>query len=179
MNSRRMAKLAAAVRETVSTTVLFGLRDPRIRNVTVIGAEVSADLRFARIRVSIMGDDKQQQLCLHGLNSARGFLQSKIADRLQTRYTPLLQFEIDEGAKRSAATSRTLKKIFSEDGQPDSSQETSSESLETRDEKPAVSTPGGHAHTDCVGSSAEQQAASGGDKPVSSQARSVSRAQTD
>ena len=35
-----------------------------------------------------MGDDAKQKLCLHGLQSSAGFLQSKIAERIDTRYTP-------------------------------------------------------------------------------------------
>ena len=77
MSSRRMERAAEAIRETVSTTVLFGLRDPRVKNVTVLGAEVTSDLRGAKIFVTIMGDAKAQSLAMHGLNSAKGFIQAK------------------------------------------------------------------------------------------------------
>src|SRR5262245_51640247 len=52
MSSRRMAKVAEALREIVSTVVLFELKDPRVRNVTVLRAEVAPDLRSAKIYVS-------------------------------------------------------------------------------------------------------------------------------
>ena len=71
MSSRRTAKVAEAIREIVSTTVLFHLKDPRVRNVTVLRADVSPDLKYAKIYVSIMGDEKEQALCMHGLHSAR------------------------------------------------------------------------------------------------------------
>ncbi len=112
MNSRRNAKLAQAIREVVSTTILFGLKDPRIKNVTVLDVEVGGDARSAKIYVSVMGDEKQQSLSLHGLNSARGFLQSKIADRVQTRYTPILQFVLDQGVKKSIEASRILREVL-------------------------------------------------------------------
>ena len=108
MNSRRTAKLAQAIREVVSSTILFQLKDPRVKNVTVTHVEVSGDLRNAKIYVSIMGDERVQSLSMHGLNSARGFLQSKVADRLQTRYTPILKFMLDDGVKRSFETSRLI-----------------------------------------------------------------------
>ena len=79
MSSRRMERASEAIREIVSTTVLFGLRDPRVKNVTVLGAEVAQDLRAAKIFVTVMGDAKAQSLAMHGLNSARGFIQSKVA----------------------------------------------------------------------------------------------------
>jgi len=116
MNSRRMAKASEAIRETVSTVVLFELRDPRIKNVTVLSAEVSPDLRAAKIYVSIMGDAKAQSLAMHGLDSARGFIQSKIADRLQTKNTPIIRFVLDPSVKKSIEVSRALYEAQKLDG---------------------------------------------------------------
>lgn len=96
-------------------TVLFGLRDPRVKNVTVLGAEVTGDLRAAKIFVTIMGDAKAQSLAMHGLNSAKGFIQAKVADRLQTKYTPVLSFVLDPSVKKSIEVSRTLKSVLTDD----------------------------------------------------------------
>ena len=62
MTSRRVLKVAQAIREVVSMAILTDLRDPRIENVTVTFVEVSADLRHSKVHVSVMGDEKQQQL---------------------------------------------------------------------------------------------------------------------
>jgi ribosome-binding factor A len=112
MSSRRTAKVAEAVREEVSTTILFGLKDPRVKNVTVTRVEVSPDLRNAKVYVSVMGDEKMQKLTLRGLESARGFLQAKLAERVQIRYTPILHFELDQGIKRSIEASRLLREVL-------------------------------------------------------------------
>ena len=128
MNTRRVAKAAEAIRESVSMTILVGLRDPRVKNVTVLRAEVSGDLRAAKIYVSVMGDAKAQSLTMHGLESARGFIQSKVADRLQTKNTPVLKFVLDPGVKFSAETSQTLRDVMSEDrGGSDSGESAGSE----------------------------------------------------
>ena len=87
------------------------MRDPRVRDVTVVGVKVSPDMREAKVSVSIMGDDKQQQLSLRGLQNAAGFLQSKIANRIETRHTPRLQFEIDKGVQNSLLVGEILAKI--------------------------------------------------------------------
>ena len=108
MNSRRMAKASEAIRETVSTVVLFEIRDPRVKNVTVLSVDVSPDLRAAKIYVTIMGDAKAQSLAMHGLESARGFVQSKIADRLQIKNTPIIRFVLDPSVKKSIEVSRAL-----------------------------------------------------------------------
>ena len=69
-------------------------------------------MREAKVYVSIMGDTAQQNLCLHGLQSARGFLQSKLAERIETRYTPRLQFILDMGVKTSLEIARILQEVL-------------------------------------------------------------------
>jgi ribosome-binding factor A len=112
MSSRRIAKVAEALRESISTTVLFELKDPRVQNVTVLRTEVSPDLRSARVYVSVMGDEKTQALSMHGLRSARGFIQSKIADRLDLRYTPVLTFVLDPAVKLSMQASAIIREAL-------------------------------------------------------------------
>ncbi len=118
MSTRRTARIAQAVRHVVSNAVLFELRDPRVRNVTVIGVDVAPDLRTAKVRVSVMGDDKAQHRAVQGLNSAHGFLQALIADELQLRYTPVLSFVLDLGVKNSIAVSQMLRALDEERGGP-------------------------------------------------------------
>src|SRR5947209_13645986 len=101
MKHHRQARIAEVVREVAATTILTELRDPRVKAVTVTRAEVSGDLQHAVVHVSIMGSEREQQRTLHGLTSAAGFVQAKLADRLQTRYTPVIKFVIDKGVKNS------------------------------------------------------------------------------
>ena len=111
MSSRRLLKAAEAIREVVASSILTELRDPRVRDVTVVGVKVSPDMREAKISVSVMGDESQQQLSLRGLQNAAGFLQSKIASRIDTRHTPRLQFVIDKGVQQSLFVGEILEKI--------------------------------------------------------------------
>ena len=55
MNSRRHARMAQAIRESVSSAILFQLKDPRVTNVTVTGVEVAGDCRNAKVYVSVRG----------------------------------------------------------------------------------------------------------------------------
>ncbi len=112
MTSRRIQKAAAAIREVVSMAILADLKDPRVRGVTVTYVEVSPDMRQAKIHVSVMGNETQQQLSLRGLQNAAGFLQSKVAKRLDTRYTPRLVFVLDLGVKRSIEISQILQSVL-------------------------------------------------------------------
>ena len=115
MVSRRVARLSQAVREVVSTAILFHLRDPRIKNVTVLRVEVAGDVRTAKVYVSVLGTEKEQALCLHGLNASRGFIQSRIADRIETRYTPVLKFVLEDAVSSGAEEAdRILKELEQE-----------------------------------------------------------------
>jgi ribosome-binding factor A len=115
MTSRRVLKAAEAIREVVSMAILTDLRDPRVQGVTVTYVEVSGDMRQAKVHVSIMGDEAKQNLCLHGLRSSAGYLQSKIAERIDTRYTPRLRFELDLGVKKSLAIAQLLHEVLPDD----------------------------------------------------------------
>ena len=108
MKHHRLARVAEAIREVASEAILFELKDPRIKFTTVTRAEVSADLQHAKVYVSVMGSERDQNLTLHGLKSAAGFIQSKLGDRMRTRYVPVLEFVIDEGIKNSMEVARLL-----------------------------------------------------------------------
>lgn len=116
MVSRRAQKAAEAIRAVVSTSILQELKDPRVRQVTVTYVEVANDLRHAKVHVSVMGTESEQRLCLRGLQSAAGFLQSRIAERIDMRYTPRLEFLLDQGVKRSIEVATILREVLPPDG---------------------------------------------------------------
>ena len=109
MKSHRLARVAEVVREVAAEAILFELKDPRVKNVTVIRAEVTADLQHAKVFVSVMGSEKDQKLTMYGLESAAGFVQAKLAKRLTTRYVPHVTFVVDEGVKKSLEIARLLR----------------------------------------------------------------------
>lgn len=92
--------------------ILAELKDPRIRDVTITYVEVSGDLRHAKVHVSVMGDEARQELSLRGLQSAAGYLQAKCAARIDTRWTPRIEFLLDQGVKKSIAVSRILAEVL-------------------------------------------------------------------
>ena len=121
MSSRRVLKAAEAIREVVSMAILADLHDPRIEdvNVTVLSVAVTGDMRGATVKVSVMGDENKQNLCLKGLQSAAGFLQAKVAKRIDTRYTPVITFKIDQGVKKSIEMARILNEISPSETDPE------------------------------------------------------------
>ncbi|MHB1033794.1 MAG: 30S ribosome-binding factor RbfA [Pirellulales bacterium] len=152
MTSRRVQKAAEAIREVVSMAILAELKDPRIRDVTVTYVEVSADMRQAKVHVSVMGDDTKQNLSLRGLQNAAGFLQSKVADRINTRYTPKLLFELDMGVKRSIEIAQILQQVLPEtpavaeweEGETEDGETEDGESDDVAEEAGEEDSPGEH-----------------------------------
>ena len=114
MTSRRVLKAAQAIREVVSLAILTELRDPRVDNVTVTTVEVTGDMKQARVHVTVMGEDTNSSQVLKGLSSAAGFLQRKIANRIESRYTPKLQFVLDQGQENAREVARILEDLASE-----------------------------------------------------------------
>src|SRR3954469_24011235 len=115
MPSHRSLRMAQAIREVVSSAILFEVADPRVRAVTVLGTEVSSDLRHATVHVSIMGTESEQNLAMRGLQHASGFLQSRVAARLQTRFTPVLAFKRDDSVKKSFEIARLIDEAIASD----------------------------------------------------------------
>lgn len=109
MKSHRLARVSEVVRETAANAILFDIKDPRVKGVTVTRAEVSADMQHCKVFVSIMGTEKEQALTMHGLKSAAAFVQTKLADRLTSRYVPHVTFVLDEGVKKSIEIMRILR----------------------------------------------------------------------
>ena len=133
MKQHRIARVSEAIREVAAETILYELQDPRIKNVTVTKAEVSGDLQRAKVYVSVMGTQKEQDLCMHGLKHSAGYLQSKIASRLKTRYTPTVTFIRDDGVKKSIEMSRLINEALAQsrpEAQPDNADGTADEASE-------------------------------------------------
>jgi ribosome-binding factor A len=109
--------MAEAIREVVSTAILFEVADPRIRSVTVLHVEVAGDMRHASVFVSVMGTEAEQRTAMRGLESASGFIQSRVAARLQTRFTPVLTFKRDDSVKKSIAMTKLIDDALAADRQ--------------------------------------------------------------
>jgi len=131
MSSRRVLKAAQAIREVVSMAIITDIKDPRVKDVTVTFVEVSGDMRMAKVHVSVMGDETKQNLCLKGLQSSVGYLQKKVGNRIDTRYTPRLQFQLDKGLQNAMSVTRILEEVLPAEKGEEAADEPSSDGLTT------------------------------------------------
>jgi ribosome-binding factor A len=108
MSGERMRRVDEAVREVLSDAVTQDLKDPRVGFVTVTDVKTSADLRHARVYVSVLGSEKQREASLEGLKSAHGYLQGRVAGQLRLKHTPQLDFFYDDTAERASRIEQVL-----------------------------------------------------------------------
>jgi len=98
----RMRRVDEAIREVLSDALgSSGLKDPRIGFVTVTDVKTTADLRQARVYVTVLGDQQQRESSLAGLQSAHGVLQRRVSRELRMKRTPTLEFHYDDTTDRA------------------------------------------------------------------------------
>ncbi len=113
--SRRPEQVAGTIRQVVAEALARDIRDPRVGFVTVTDVLVTNDLSHARVTMSVPGDEAEKTRALQGLQSAAGFLRSRVARALTTRIVPELHFELDKGAEHAARIEKLLASIRREE----------------------------------------------------------------
>ena len=109
----RMRRVDEAIRRVIGEALATDLKDPRVGFVTVTDVKTSADLRHARVYVSVLDEGARATLAptaprgggrdetLAGLRSAHGFLQARVAAELRLKRTPTLEFSYDDTTDRA------------------------------------------------------------------------------
>lgn len=108
MTSDRMRRVNEAVREVLSSAITSELKDPRVGFVTVTAVETSADLRHARVFVSVLGNPGERRRSLKALDSAHGYLQRRVGAELRMKHTPQIAFVYDDTPARGMRISEIL-----------------------------------------------------------------------
>ncbi|MDQ7778652.1 MAG: 30S ribosome-binding factor RbfA [Planctomycetota bacterium] len=93
--SHRIERVARELQREVAGILLNETADQRLRFVSVTRVELSPDLRFARIYVSVLGDESTRESCMGALRRAKRFVQSRVNARFKMRYVPVISFHSD------------------------------------------------------------------------------------
>lgn len=109
--SQRLIRIEHEIVRELSEIVHEALKDPRVGFVTFLGAEVSPDLRSARVYASPMGDERASRETMNGLQSAAGFLSSELGKRMNTRRTPSLTFVRDSSIEHGVRVSNVIDEV--------------------------------------------------------------------
>lgn len=112
MSSIRINRIAEEIKKYLSSLVRTQLKDPRISPLTsVTDVEVSRDLSYAKIFISVLGTDKEKNETLKGLNNASGFIRKEVSKNIKLRHTPQLIFKMDESIEKGIYMSKLIKDV--------------------------------------------------------------------
>ncbi|MDE2126796.1 MAG: 30S ribosome-binding factor RbfA [Armatimonadetes bacterium] len=110
----RQERIQNALIRDLSEMIHRDLRDPRLVFVTITGAEISRDLRHARVAVTVMGDDAARAAALHALNAVAGRLAGAFTRHSHLRVAPEIRFQLDAGMEHAERMRRILEQVAAE-----------------------------------------------------------------
>lgn len=109
MSTRRQAQVADFLQEEISAIMRREMNDPRLGMASITRVEMSPDLRYARVFVSVLGSQEEQQATLKGLQHAAGYIRHLLKPRMHIRHIPQLVFKEDHSLEHAAEIARTLR----------------------------------------------------------------------
>ena len=109
--TRKTGQIGDLIRGELSGIIARELRDPDIGFTTIVDVEVSADIRLARVYISVIGDEKTQKQTLIALKKASSRLRYMLAQRAALRNTPELEFRLDHTAEQADHIERALSEV--------------------------------------------------------------------
>lgn len=115
MSHLRIEKLQELIKQEVSRIILQKLKDPRIGFVTVTHVELTGDLRYAKVFLSILGKESEKQATWEALEHSLGFIRTEVGKQIHIRYTPEISFCRDDSALYSERINLLLKKVKREE----------------------------------------------------------------
>ena len=126
MSYQRIDRISEEVRREVDAIIREELGDPRIGGTfSITRAEVTGDLRYAKIYVSVLEDDRREDL-MEALKSAKGFIRRSLGKRMIIRYTPELIFISDKNIEYGVHIAKVLAETIRPEGNADGNNETES-----------------------------------------------------
>lgn len=114
---KRSQRVSDLIREEIADIIMYRLKDPRIGFVTVTGVEMTPDLKFAKVFVSILKED-EREATLEILNSAKSFMRSILSKRLKMKFIPGIEFRLDASIEYGYKIDKLLKEIKDKDEGP-------------------------------------------------------------
>ncbi len=93
----KLRKLEELIKIKLSLLLVKGLKDPRLESfITILDVSLAKDGRSAKVTVSVIGSEKEKENAIRGLESARGYIQMRLAKELKVKYIPRLFFKLDD-----------------------------------------------------------------------------------
>ncbi|MBU5669071.1 30S ribosome-binding factor RbfA [Peptoniphilus sp. MSJ-1] len=112
MNNKRINRISEEVKKAISNILQNGIKDPRVPDLTSIShVDVTNDLSFAKVYVSVLGNDHDREEAVEGLNSAKGFIKKELAKQVKLRAMPELIFIKDDSIERALEMNKLIEEV--------------------------------------------------------------------
>lgn len=112
MTKHRSGRINEEMRKELSIIIRTTIKDPRLSAmVSVTQVEVTKDLRYAKVYVSIFGSEEEKSNTLAALKNSSGFMRKEIGHSMNLRYTPELIIEIDNSIEHGMHMEKIFKSI--------------------------------------------------------------------
>ena len=111
MTSHRANRVAEEIKKEVTQMIRDEIKDPRVGFVTVTAVEVTPDIRYAKIFVSVYGEGEARANSLEALDKAKGLVRSEIGKRMRLRYAPEISFKFDPSIEHGAHIMKLLSEV--------------------------------------------------------------------
>ncbi|QXM06103.1 30S ribosome-binding factor RbfA [Crassaminicella indica] len=116
MGYQRTNRISEEIKKIVSKMIMNELKDPRISTLTsIVEVDVTRDLRYANIFISVYGSQEEKENTLTALKNASGFIRKEIGKKLKLRYTPEPIFNIDTSIEKGIYMSNLIDKLNKKD----------------------------------------------------------------
>jgi ribosome-binding factor A len=109
--------MSIEIKKILAEIIQDQVKDPRIdfTSVSVTRVDVPSDLSHARIYVSVLGDEVKQEDTMKALQNAKGFVRKELAQQLQTRHAPEIEFKLDKSIEHGLRINALLNDIKAEE----------------------------------------------------------------
>nr|WP_072537772.1 30S ribosome-binding factor RbfA [Anaerococcus mediterraneensis] len=118
MNNKRTARISSEVKREISKILRDDLSDPRLSTesmVSITDVEVTNDLSYADVYVSVLGDQKNKDDAIEAFNQAKGYIKVLIGERMRLRSMPEFRFKLDESIERGAYINKLIEETIAKD----------------------------------------------------------------
>ena len=114
-NNNRMSRINDEIMKELSQIIRSEVKDPRIGSMTtVIRVDTTTDLKYCKVFVSVLGKEEEKQSVMKGLKNASGFMRHLLAERINLRFTPELQFKLDESTEYAIHMNQLIEQVAKE-----------------------------------------------------------------
>lgn len=114
--AERIYRISEEIKREISNIIQNDLKDPRLPEfVSVLSVDTTRDLRYAKVYVSVYGNEEEKKKAIEGLKNAAGFIRREIGQRIKLRYTPELLFELDNSIEYGIYINKLINETVKED----------------------------------------------------------------